>query len=178
MGSVLSRLTKAQVADNVKSLGDAFLIYEAGILSNGIGGSALSEGLSEEEISEIFDLVGVTIKTHRRVIKAHFLQLADVDALASNDASANASANAAAGQSSLSDSVFNDVAAKLVFLSSPQQHQSPGKAANAAASPSPSPLAVSGSSSSSFTWDQFTIADVKASVLGEGSFGTRACSLN
>ena len=95
MGSVLSRLTKSQVADNVKSLGDAYHRYEAGILSNGISGSALSESLSEEEISEIFDLVGVTIKTHRKIIKAHFFQLvadADADALASsNNAKINVS---------------------------------------------------------------------------------------
>ena len=85
-----------------------------------------------------------------------------------------------AGQSSLLDSVFNDMAAKLV-LSPPQrqqqqqQQQSPGKAVStnwfATASPSSSPLAVSGSSSLSFTWDQFIVADTKSSVLGEGSFG-------
>ena len=71
--------------------------------------------------------------------------------------------------------IFDDVIARggAPKQKLPQQQQSPGKAtstdasSSSVASASSSPLA----SLSSFTWDQFTVADASASVLGERSFG-------
>jgi hypothetical protein len=67
----LSVMTAAEVSQEVNGLGDAYLKYEAALLATMFNGKALLN-MNEEEINDCFDEVGISSKSHRRVIITHF----------------------------------------------------------------------------------------------------------
>ena len=80
MGIHTSKLTKIDVANLVKSLGEAYVSYEAGIIKNCVDGDVIYEGMPEVEIAEVFDLVGVTNNVHKRKIRATLIELSNENA--------------------------------------------------------------------------------------------------
>ena len=82
MGLVLSNLSAGHLADKVNDLGDAYRIYGEGIIANRIDSGAilrsggwLGEDKTKDTGNSLFNLVRVAEESHRREIKAHFVEL-------------------------------------------------------------------------------------------------------
>jgi class 3 adenylate cyclase len=60
-------ITKEEIATAVTELGDRYEVYHGALVGNGVDGSFL-EGLSDIEIQETLDDLGITNRLHRRVL--------------------------------------------------------------------------------------------------------------
>lgn len=71
MGATSSKpfgaITKEEIAASVAELGDRYEVYFATLVGNGVDGSFL-EGLSDSEVHETLDDLGITNRLHRRVL--------------------------------------------------------------------------------------------------------------
>ena len=66
-GKPVTKLTREEVAQAVESIGKGYQIYKAMLLRNGVDGSLL-DSLSDVEMEETLDDLGITNRLHRRVL--------------------------------------------------------------------------------------------------------------